>query len=107
MKNVATNALSAAVILAATSMVAPVSAAPGVIDRACRQSNRADASPQLCGCIQKVANQSLNMRERRKVAKWFNNPHLAQKVRQSDRRRDEILWERYKAFGEQARQVCS
>ncbi len=83
---------------------APVSA--GVIERACRQSDRSAATPELCRCIQKVANRSLSFRERRKVAKWIKEPHMAQEVRQSDRRRDEILWERYKAFGERVQEVC-
>lgn len=86
---------------------APVLAASGVIDRACRQSDRPAATPQLCGCIQKVANRSLNMSERRKVAKFFDDPHRAQEIRMSDRASDEALWERYKAFGAKARETCS
>jgi len=86
---------------------APALAGLGVIDRACRGSDRSAASPQLCSCIQKVANASLNRGERRKVAKWFNDPHQAQVVRQSDRSSDEVLWLRYKAFGEQAKKTCS
>jgi hypothetical protein len=81
-------------------------AGPGVIDRACRQANRTAANPGLCRCIQKVANRELSMGERRKVAKWFSDPHRAQEVRQSDRRSDEMLWKRYKAFGAQAEQSC-
>lgn len=84
----------------------PETAGAGVIDTACRQSDRAAASPQLCSCIQKVANKSLNLAERRKVADWFADPHQAQVVRQSDEPSDEILWERYKAFGERARRTC-
>jgi len=90
----------------ATAMPAPVFAATGVIERACRQSNRTAATPQMCGCIQRVANDSLNRSERRKVAKFFSNPHQAQEVRQSDRRTDETLWKRYKAFGQQAQKSC-
>lgn len=81
-------------------------AGPGVIDRACRQSNRTAANPGLCRCIQKVANRELSMGERRKVAKWFSDPHRAQEVRQSDKRSDEVLWQRYKVFGERAQQTC-
>jgi len=104
MKKFVLATLSAA-ILSATSP-APVLAGLGVIDRACRNSSRSAASPQLCSCIQKVANSSLNRSERRKVAKWFGDPHQAQVVRQSDRRSDEALWLRYKAFGEQAKSTC-
>ncbi len=78
----------------------------GVIDRACRKADRTAASPQLCSCIQKVANSSLNLVERRKVAKWFSDPNRAQQVRQSDKSRDEALWKRYKAFGVRAEKTC-
>ena len=90
----------------ATAMPTPVFAASGVIERACRQSNRTAATPQMCSCIQRVANDSLNRSERRKVAKFFSDPHQAQEVRQSDRRTDEMLWKRYKAFGLQAQKSC-
>lgn len=94
-------------IAAMTTLIAPPAAnAAGVVEKACRQSDRTAANPQLCACIQQVANQSLNRKERKKVAKWFHDPHAAQKVRQSDRRSDEVLWKRYKAFGERAREVC-
>lgn len=86
---------------------APVQAGVGVIDRACRQSNRAAATPALCRCIQRVANDSLSRSERRKVAKWFKDPQKAQATRQSNRRGAETLWERYKAFGERAARVCA
>lgn len=86
---------------------APILAASGVIERACRQSDRSAATPQLCSCIQKVANHSLSRTERRKAAKFFSDPHMAQEVRQSDRNSDEVLWKKYKAFGEKARATCS
>ncbi len=90
----------------ALGWVAPAPGEAGVIERACRQSNRTAASPQLCRCIQGVANRSLNALERRRVARWFADPHQAQEVRQSDRRGDAELWERYKAFGERAAKIC-
>lgn len=94
--------------IAMLSSVVPSSAFAGlgVIDRACRKSDRSASSPQLCSCIQKVANSSLNMVERRKVAKWFKNPKKAEKVRMSDRASDEALWQKYKAFGAQATKSC-
>ena len=85
----------------------PASAGLGVIDRACRQSNRPAATAQMCGCIQQVANTALNRSERRKVARWFKDPHQAQVVRQSDRRSDEVLWQRYRAFGDLAARTCN
>lgn len=96
-----------AAMVAGTAAPLPVAAAPGVIQRACQQSDRDAATPQLCGCIQRVANHSLTRSERRKVAKWFSDPHQAQEVRMSDRRSDEELWKRYKAFGEKAHATCS
>ena len=96
----------AAVSVAILSSIAPAMAGIGVIDRACRKADRSAASPQLCSCIQKVANVSLNRSERRKVAKWFGDPHKAQVVRQSGRSSDEVLWERYKLFGQRAQSKC-
>jgi hypothetical protein len=86
---------------------APVQAANGIIERACRSSGRSSATPQLCGCIQNVANSSLSRGERKKAAKLFKDPHKAQEIRQSDRRSDETFWKNYKAFGERARRICS
>ena len=103
MKNLIFVILSAAMFAAA----APVVAAPGVINRACQKADRNAATPRLCGCIQKVANSSLSMGERRKVAKWFKDPAKAEKVRMSARGWDELLWKRYKAFGQRAREQCS
>lgn len=84
----------------------PVQAATGVIDRACQSSGRSAASPQLCRCIQSVANSSLSRSERKKAAKFFRDPHMAQEIRQSDRSSDERFWKRYRAFGERARLTC-
>ncbi|MDU9004009.1 hypothetical protein [Sedimentitalea todarodis] len=85
---------------------APVMAASGIIERACRSSGRSSATPQLCGCIQSVANSSLSRSERKKAAKLFKDPHMAQEIRQSGRRSDETFWKNYRAFGERARKSC-
>ena len=103
MKKLLTTAFCAATLLA----LPPAPSEAGVIERACRQADRTAASPSLCRCIQRVANHSLKASERRKVAKWFGDPHQAQVVRQSDRRSDEVLWKRYRAFGERAERSCS
>jgi len=84
----------------------PVFASSGIIDRACRTSGRSAASPQLCRCIQQVANSSLSRSERKRAAKFFKDPHMAQQVRQSDRYSDEKMWKRYKAFGQRAKETC-
>ncbi len=98
------------IALCAGSLVAlapaPAEAASGTINRACRASDRPAASRELCGCIQRVANKSLSRTERRKVAKWFADPHQAQQIRMSDRSSDEQLWLRYKAFGQKVRATC-
>lgn len=83
----------------------PLTPASADVERACRQSDRT-ASRRLCNCIGRVADNQLSRREQRTVAKWFSNPDEAQSVRQSSNRSDEVLWKRYKAFGETARKVC-
>ncbi|GHH01756.1 hypothetical protein [Pseudodonghicola xiamenensis] len=98
--------LTVALCAGALGWAAPAPTEAGVIERACRQSNRSAASPQLCSCIQRVANSSLSASERRKVARWFGDPHQAQEIRQSSRSSDSKLWERYRAFGDRANQVC-
>ena len=98
----------AAICAAFLTFAAPMSAfaGPGSIDHACRQAKRPAATPKLCRCVQKVANKSLTRTERYKVSKWFSDPHKAQQIRQSDRRRDEELWLKYKKFGNLARKSC-
>jgi hypothetical protein len=84
----------------------PVLAASGVIERACRSSGRSAATPQLCSCIEAVARESLTRSDRKKAAKFFRDPHMAQEVRQSDRRSDEKFWKRYRDFGDRAARTC-
>lgn len=103
MKTFVTAAICAALLAGLT----PAQSSAGAIERACRLSDRTAASPRLCSCIQQVANNKLSRGEQRTVAKWFADPHQAQVVRQSDRRSDERLWLRYKAFGENAARSCS
>jgi hypothetical protein len=96
----------ALLVLGTSAAVTALPSQAGVISRACMQANRSAATPALCGCIQNVANVSLNRSERKKAAKLFNDPNKAQKIRQSDRRRDEEFWGRYKAFIEKAGKEC-
>ncbi|MDK3075861.1 hypothetical protein QO034_22670 [Sedimentitalea sp. JM2-8] len=84
----------------------PVQAATGIIEKACRSSGRSAATPQLCSCIEAVARESLTRSDRKKAAKFFRDPHMAQEVRQSDRRSDERFWKRYRAFGDRAALTC-
>ncbi len=81
-------------------------AAAGPISSACLASGRAQATPQLCGCIQSVADQTLSRADQRAAAKFFRDPHQAQEVRQSSRPRDEAFWLRYRDFGATAEAYC-
>ncbi len=86
-------------------LTAPVKG--GVVERACMAAGRAAASPNLCGCIQQVADLTLRNAEQRKAAGFFRDPHKAQQTRQSSRQSDQSFWERYKAFGAAAETYCS
>ena len=99
--------LTLALIIGTAPLIAPRPAEASTISRACQATNRSAATPQLCRCIQQVADQNLSKSEQRRVAKFFRDPHMAQEVRMSDRRSDEELWKRYKAFGERVSQSCS
>lgn len=80
--------------------------ASGPINNACLGSNRTARSRQLCGCIQAVANQSLTSSQQVRAAAFYNDPHQAQVVRQSDRASDERFWEAYRAYGDRAERIC-
>lgn len=75
------------------------------IERACLKSDRG-GDRALCGCIQDAANLTLTPRDQRRAAGFFEDPHQAQVVRQSDRRSDEAFWKRYKNFGQTAEVFC-
>lgn len=85
--------------------VAPASARD--IERACIASERSPGQRTLCGCIQQAANRTLSLNEQRRAAAFFDDPHQAQVVRQSDRPSDERFWQRYKEFGRVAEVYCS
>ena len=56
--------------------------------------------------IQGVANITLSGGDQRLGASFFNDPHRAQEIRQSDNGTHEAFWERWKAFGDQAARQC-
>ena len=87
------------------SRAAPMASGP--ISRACMTSDRKARSQALCGCIQAAANQTLNGSQQRRAVAFYNDPHSAQEVRQSDRANDERFWEAYRAYGDRAKQLCS
>lgn len=99
-----TKLLSGTFLLGALVLAEPAFAGP--IDRACRQSARAAATSQICGCLQSLANTTLKRSDHRRVAKFFTKPDKAQKLRQSNRRRDAELWQRYRGYADLAEQVC-
>lgn len=102
MKNIAFAALIAVISLPAT---APVTYAGGKIQQACMKSDR-PASRQLCRCIQDAADQVLTNRDQKLAAKFFQDPQMAQDVRQSDSSSKEAFWKRYKDFGATASAYC-
>lgn len=79
----------------------------GPIEAACNRSSRQASSPPVCNCIQQVANMTLRSADQRRAAKLLNNPEQAHKTWMSKRNGDDIFWERYKTFGEQATVYCS
>lgn len=78
----------------------------GDIARACNGSDRRAANPQLCRCIQRAASAELSRADQRLAATFFDDPHRAQEIRQSDRPAHEAFWQRYKAFGARAERMC-
>ena len=81
--------------------------ANGPIYSACRKAGRKQASRKHCGCVQGVAHQSLGPSEQQFGATFFDDPHSAQSVRQSDRHQDELFWTKWKEYGAQAVQMCT
>lgn len=94
-------------IIAVALFCAAGSAQANVIERACMQSDRQQATPSLCGCIQLVADITLSRRDQKMAARFFRDPHRAQEVRQSGRPRDSQFWNKYRAFGQSAESYCS
>ncbi len=80
--------------------------ASGPISAACLVAGRKGATRARCGCVQGVANITLSGGDQRLGASFFNDPHRAQEIRQSDNGAHEAFWERWKAFGDQAARQC-
>lgn len=96
-------------ILAALAVATPVITPPaeaGVITRACMTSDRKAKTYRLCRCIQSAADQTLSRSDQRLASSFFQDPHRAQEIRQSDRNSHERFWQRYKRFGSVAEQYC-
>lgn len=95
--------LGIAVIIA--TLAAPMAYA-GPIENACLKSDRKGVNRSVCNCIQQAADLTLSSSEQRKAAKFFNDPHQTQELRQSSKSNDEKLWLRYKEFGNAAQAFC-
>jgi hypothetical protein len=78
----------------------------GPIDNACMSSERG-GNRALCGCIQAVANITLNGQDQRLAAKFFAEPQMAQDVRMSKTQYHDEFWKRYEQFGATASAACS
>lgn len=94
------------ILLTIALLTLPSAALAGPIERACLQSDRSAATRSLCGCIQSVANATLNSRDQRRGARFFADPELAQKVRRSDTRRDDAFWAEWTDFAAAATRTC-
>ena len=90
---------------AAVVLTTPLAMA-GPIDNACVRFERGARSPQLCGCVQQVADQTLSRSDQRTAARFFSAPHKAQVVRMSKRDADNAFWARYKNFAGAAERYC-
>lgn len=95
-----------AFFIAAALAALPAMASAGPIERACNASDRPAANRSLCGCIQNVADATLQRREQRQAAKFFRDPQRAQDTRQSDNKGKERFWKRYRAFTNAATRSC-
>ena len=94
-------------LLSAVLLSLPAFASAGAIERACLSSEQANGNRTLCSCIQQAADRTLSAKDQRFAARLFRDPDRAQKVRMSDRRSDELFWERYESFGAFAQVVCA
>ena len=78
----------------------------GPISKACLQSDRKKKSRELCTCIQAAADKTLSRSDQRRSVAFYDNPHLAQQVRTSDRSVDEQFWDAYAEYGKTAERMC-
>jgi hypothetical protein len=93
--------LSCGLALAACS-----STVNGALAKACIDADRSAASPQLCSCVQRVANRTLSGSDQALAATFFEDPQLAQDTRQAGTSYTSAFWARYRAFSNTARSSC-
>lgn len=96
------------IVAASAALILSVAAAEaGPISRACMASERNARSYALCGCLQQVANRTLDRGDQRLAAKIFRKPQLAQDIKMSNTASNEAFWRKYQTFGATATQTCS
>ena len=95
----------AATAALAAFLAVPTTLNANPIERACNASDR-EASRALCSCIGDVAGDLLTRAQMREGARWFDDPQRAQDTRQSDRPRDEEMWQAWRTFSSAAEQRC-
>lgn len=101
MKNSFVRATLVAFVLPLTASVATA----GPIERACLGSDNGNRA--LCGCIQQVADMTLQGSDQRRAASFFNNPEKAHATWVSQSAADDAFWDRYKNFGSTAEATCA
>lgn len=87
-------------------VITPAPVAFGPISKACLQSDRKKKSRQLCTCIQAAADKTLSRSDQRRSVAFYQNPHLAQEIRTSDRDTDAKFWDAYAAYAQEAERMC-
>ncbi|WP_371227198.1 hypothetical protein [Roseovarius sp. 2305UL8-3] len=80
--------------------------ASGPLQKACMASERKARSRELCGCIQAVADNTLSNSQQRMAVGFYDDPHRAQEIRQSDNPSHEKFWKDYRAYGDAAERTC-
>jgi len=78
----------------------------GAVGKACMDAGRSDASAQLCSCVQRAANETLNGGDQSRAADFFADPERAEATRMSSSRSDDAFWSRYRDFANAAERMC-
>ncbi|WP_085879949.1 hypothetical protein [Roseisalinus antarcticus] len=78
----------------------------GEVGQACLAAGRSSANAQICGCIDEVAKRTLNAREQRAAASYFEDPEALQAMKIDDRPAAERMWVNYDNFVDTARATC-
>ncbi|TMV52565.1 hypothetical protein FGG78_39500 [Thioclava sp. BHET1] len=99
--------MKALMIALALAPLGATVAAAGPIGSACNNSSRNGANPQICACIQQVADRTLDHADQRRAAGFFRDPQRAQDVRMSTTDSDNSFWQRYTSFGQAAASICA